>query len=283
MGLRETLAKTRAIFSRLTLAPRVNTEDLTATLLAADVGINATQQLIETVKHTAGNPTTVLRQEIAKILSRGLLTKPSVDTPPEVIMVVGVNGSGKTTTIGKLCHYYTSLGKRVIVAAGDTYRDAAAEQLAIWAERAKVEIVRSQKGQDAAAVAFDTLCKAQEQNFDIVFIDTAGRLHTRKDLMAEVEKIKRVCTKVKPGAPDEIWLIMDATVGQNGIQQAKTFNQHLKLSGIIITKLDGTAKGGVIVPVVMELELPIKFIGTGEGLNDLEPFNPEEYARALLD
>jgi fused signal recognition particle receptor len=283
MGLRETLARTRQLFSRLISAPVVNEEELEAALLSADVGIQATRQLLNAIRRPSPNPKATLEQEIANLLRSATPAKKPPVPLPEVIMLVGVNGSGKTTTVGKLSRYYADRGKRVIVAAADTYRDAAAEQVGIWAERAGVEIVYSQKGQDAGAVAFDTITRALQNQFDIVLVDTAGRLHTRQDLMAELEKIKRVCAKVKPGAPEEIWLVIDATVGQNGIRQAQTFHQRLGLTGIIITKLDGTARGGIIIPVVMELKLPVLFIGTGEGINDLEPFDPESYARALFE
>jgi fused signal recognition particle receptor len=174
-------------------------------------------------------------------------------------------------------------GKRVVVAAADTYRDAAAEQLGIWAERAGVDVVASTQGQDAAAVAFDAISKAVQKGLDVVLVDTAGRLHTRKDLMDEVVKIRRVCGKLKPGAPDEVWLVVDATVGQNGLRQAQVFNEYLGLTGLIVTKLDGTARGGVLLPIVMELGVPIRFVGTGEKIDELEPFEPAEYARALFE
>ncbi|MGB9742773.1 MAG: signal recognition particle-docking protein FtsY [candidate division WOR-3 bacterium] len=283
MGLRETLARTRQLFSRLISGPAVNLEELEAALLSADVGTSAARHLLNAARRNASDPKTALEQEIANLLRSGTRPPTAPPAPPEVIMIVGVNGSGKTTTVGKLSHYYAGQGKRVIVAAADTYRDAAAEQLNIWAERAGVEIVHSHQGQDAGAVAFDTITRAIQHRFDIVLVDTAGRLHTRQDLMAEVEKIKRVCARVKPGAPEEIWLVLDATVGQNGIRQAQTFHERLGLTGIIITKLDGTARGGIIIPVVMELKLPVLFIGTGEGINDLEPFNPDRYARALFE
>ena len=168
--------------------------------------------------------------------------------------------------------------------SGAAYReDRAAEQLGIWAERAGVEIVSSVQGQDAAAVAFDTIQKAVQRSIDVVLVDTAGRLHTRKDLMDEAVKIKRVCAKVKIGAPDEVWLVLDATVGQNGLRQATAFNEQLGLTGLIVTKLDGTAKGGVLIPIVMELGVPVRFTGTGEGLDDIEPFDPEAYAKALFE
>ncbi len=282
MGLRETLARTRQLLSRLITAKTLNLEELEAALISADVGARATAQLLDRLSRAGENPQAALEQEIIRLLSgteRG--DRPSPETPV-VIMIVGVNGSGKTTTVGKLAHYYAVRGRRVIIAAADTYRDAASEQVRIWAERADVAIVHSQKGQDPGAVVFDTIIRARQQQFDTVLVDTAGRLHTRQDLMAELEKIKRVCSKVKPGAPEEIWLVLDATVGQNGLRQAEIFHQRLGLTGIIITKLDGTARGGIIIPVVIELKLPVLFVGTGEGLNDLEQFNPQEYARALL-
>ncbi|MEN9979395.1 MAG: signal recognition particle-docking protein FtsY [candidate division WOR-3 bacterium] len=282
MGLRETLARTRQLLSRLITAKTLNLEELEAALISADVGARATAQLLDRLNRAEENPQAALEQEIIRLLSgtdRG--NRPSPETPV-VIMIVGVNGSGKTTTVGKLAHYYAARGRRVIIAAADTYRDAASEQVRIWAERAGVAIVHSQKGQDPGAVVFDTITRARQQQFDTVLVDTAGRLHTRQDLMAELEKIKRVCSKVKPGAPEEIWLVLDATVGQNGLRQAEIFHQRLGLTGIIITKLDGTARGGIIIPVVIELKLPVLFVGTGEGLNDLEQFNPQEYARALI-
>jgi fused signal recognition particle receptor len=274
------LAKTRHVFRRLLTA--ANTEELEEALLLADVGVKATDILVDRVKGAAGDRRQVLETEIARLLSPTL--PPSTPTAkPQVVMIVGVNGAGKTTTVGKLCSWFSGEGKRVVVAAADTYRDAAAEQVGIWAERAAVEIVSSKQGQDAAAVAYDSIQKAIRKGMDVVLIDTAGRLHTRKDLMDEAVKIKRVCAKVKPGAPDEVWLVLDATVGQNGLRQAAAFNEQLGLTGLIVTKLDGTAKGGVLIPIVMELGMPIKFIGTGEQLEDLEPFDPEAYARALFE
>jgi fused signal recognition particle receptor len=198
-------------------------------------------------------------------------------------MVVGVNGSGKTTTVGKLCHFLSRQGTRVLVAAADTYRDAAAEQLKVWAARAGVEMVFSQQGQDAAAVAFDAIRRAGNAGFDMVLVDTAGRLHTRKDLMEEVVKIRRVCGKARPGAPDEVWLVLDATVGQNGLRQARAFHEQLGLTGIIVSKLDGTARGGVLIPIALELGVPIRYVGTGETLDDLAEFDPAEFTRALFE
>ncbi len=275
------LSKTRQVFQRLLVA--ANAEEMEEALLSADVGVKATEILVDRVKRAAGNRREVLETEIARLLSPESRVQSPESSPPLVVMVVGVNGSGKTTTVGKLCRYFSDQGQRVVVAAADTYRDAAAEQLGVWAERAGVEIVSSLQGQDAAAVTFDTIQKAAQKKLDIVLVDTAGRLHTRKDLMDEAVKIKRVCGKVRPGAPDEVWLVLDATVGQNGLRQAAAFNEQLGLTGLIMTKLDGTAKGGVLIPIVMELGVPVKFTGTGESLDDLEPFDPEAYAKALFE
>lgn len=282
MGIYETLKKTRELFRRL--VGTVDTEELKAVLLSADVGIKATEMLIAAARRSKGNLKDNLKKEIIRILSLPVISGDlNEKRAPLVIMVVGVNGVGKTTTVGKLSYLFTRQGKKVVIAAADTYRDAAAEQLKVWASRAGVEIVSSQKGQDAAAVAFDTLQKAQQGKGDVVLIDTAGRLHTRYDLMVEAEKIKRVCGKVKSGAPEEILLVLDATIGQNGIRQAQVFHQRLNLTGIILTKLDGTAKGGIVIPVAMEIGVPIRFIGTGEGIEDLAPFVPEDYVQALFE
>jgi fused signal recognition particle receptor len=291
--LRAGLKRTRdALLGRLKGPP----EDLEAALLSADVGVKATQYLMDRLQKRGGDPARVLEEEVVAILTgkwsgeqpksgqvSGHSITSSADDSPKVIMIVGVNGSGKTTTVGKLAHHYRQQGTSLLVAASDTYRDAAAPQLQIWAERAGVEVVFSERGQDAAAVAFDAIARAKSRKLDLVLVDTAGRLHTRKDLMEEVKKIKRVVAKAQPGAPDEILLVLDATVGQNGIVQAKAFDADLDLSGLIITKLDGTAKGGVLIPIAMELNLPIRYIGVGEGLEDLEEFSPGDFARALFE
>jgi fused signal recognition particle receptor len=244
--------------------------------------MQATQVLVEKVAGASGDRREVLEREIARLLS--VESAESRDSgSPKVVMVVGVNGSGKTTTVGKLCRWFSQEGEKVLVAAADTYRDAASEQLSVWAGRAGVDIVASQQGQDAAAVAYDAIAGAQSRGIDTVLVDTAGRLHTRADLMAEAVKIKRVCGKVRSGAPDEVWLVLDATVGQNGLRQAQAFNEQLGLTGLIVAKLDGTARGGVLIPVVLELGIPIRFVGTGEGVEDLEPFAPEAYSRALFE
>lgn len=288
--LRAGLAKTRQVFARVLGA--ASTEELEEALLSADVGVKATELLVEKVKRAGDDRKQVLEKAIAAILTGEATGKAQSPTPkaqtepgqvPLVVMIVGVNGSGKTTTVGKLCHWYSDAGKSVVVAAADTYRDAAAAQVEVWAERAGVEIVMSKQGQDAAAVAFDAITSAAKRGRDVVLVDTAGRLHTRVDLMDEVAKIKRVCAKVRPGAPDEVWLVLDATVGQNGLRQAQAFNEKLGLTGLVITKLDGTARGGVLIPIALELGVPIRFVGTGETIEDLEEFDPAEFARALFE
>lgn len=280
--LTQALQKTRAIFGGAISAKSI--EELEEVLLQADIGVKSTEYILERIKKS-NNTDQNYKEALIHILTEILQTNPyslPQDRIPQVIMVVGIPGSGKTTTIAKLANLFATQSKKVLISASDTYRAAAATQLGIWAERIGVEIVYSEKGQDAGAVAFDAIQKGQSGNFDVILIDTAGRLHTRKDLMEEAKKIKRVCQKFRTDAPDEIWLILDATVGQNGIEQAKTFNQELKLSGLIVTKLDGTAKGGVIIPIVMELKLPIRFLGIGENAEDLQEFKVEEYIPALI-
>jgi len=257
-------------------------EEIEAALLEADVGVKATEHLLARIRTRGGDPAAALKAEIISLLAVEAPAAHLEERKPRITMIVGVNGSGKTTTVGKLADRERREGKSVIVAASDTYRDAAAPQLRIWAERAGVEIVFSERGQDAAAVAFDAVVRAQSRSADIVLVDTAGRLHTRRDLMDEAKKIKRVLGKVRDGAPDDIWLVLDATVGQNGIVQARSFDAELGLTGLIVTKLDGTAKGGVLIPIALELKLPIRYVGVGEELEDLQPFAPEEFAAALL-
>ena len=272
-GLKKTREKLRQFLKS------ENIDDLESALLEADVGVKATTYLIEKIKGES-DKIEILKKEITLLLSHE--TKTRVLEEPVIIMIVGVNGSGKTTTVGKLAYHLKKQGKDVLIAASDTYRDAAALQLKIWADRAQVEIVTSERGQDAAAIAFDAIKKAYAKELSAVLVDTAGRLHTRKDLMEEVKKIRRTIAKLKPEAPDEVWLVLDATVGQNGIVQAKIFHQELGLTGIIVTKLDGTAKGGVIIPITSELNLPIKYLGVGEGLEDLEEFSAEAFAAGLV-
>jgi len=202
---------------------------------------------------------------------------------PAVFMIMGVNGVGKTTTIAKLAHEYKKQKKRVLICAADTFRAAATEQLQVWADRIGVDIIKQKTGSDPAAVVFDTLTAAKAQNKDIVLIDTAGRLHTKSNLMQELAKMRKVANREVNGAPHESWLVLDATVGQNGIVQAREFMNITPISGIILTKIDGTAKGGIVVSIAKELGVPIKFLGVGEALDDLIPFDPEKFIQALLE
>lgn len=279
-SLTNALKKTRAIFAGALNAQTI--DDLESMLLQSDVGVKSTQFIIEEIQKRKSQN---YKEALTDIL-RNILNIPKFQIPnskPQIIMIVGIPGSGKTTTIAKLANYWQKQEKKIVISASDTYRAAAANQLDIWAKRVGVEIVSSQKGQDAGAIAYDAIQKAQSGNFDLVLIDTAGRLHTRKDLMQEAKKIKRVCQKFRADAPDEIWMILDATIGQNSLEQAKTFNQELQITGAIVTKLDGTAKGGVIIPIVRELNIPIRFLGIGENAEDLEEFDAEKFIQALLN
>ena len=206
-----------------------------------------------------------------------------VDEPPAVVIVVGVNGSGKTTTIGKLAQRFKSEGRSVLLCAADTFRAAAIEQLEIWAQRTGVNVIRQGEGSDPSAVLFDALQAAKARKVDYVIVDTAGRLHTKSNLMAELEKMRRTAAKVIPTAPHEVLLVLDATVGQNGLNQAREFMGVAGVNGIVLTKLDGTAKGGIAVAIAHDLKLPIRYVGVGEGIDDLVPFSPEEYVDALFE
>src|SRR5207302_5209897 len=222
----------------------------------------------------------VLKTAMRERLRTDGKTAPALNSP-HVILLAGVNGVGKTATAGKLAGLYGRQGKRVVLVAADTFRAAAGEQLALWGRRVGAEVVRQQAGADPAAVAFDGVVAAQARKADVVLVDTAGRLHTKSNLMDELRKIKRTVSKAMPGAPHEIWLVLDATVGQNGLAQARQFHEMLGLTGVILTKLDGTAKGGIIV-AISDLGLPIRYIGIGESAEDLQPFDPVAFAEALL-
>lgn len=225
--------------------------------------------------------------QLLKIHALEILSTPPKITPktgqPTVILIVGVNGSGKTTSIAKLTRHFQEQGKKLLLAAGDTFRAAAIDQLAIWADRLKVDIIKSQPGHDPSAVAFDALTAAKARGADVVLIDTAGRLQNKKDLMQELDKIKRVCQKVIPDAPHETLLVLDATTGQNAVDQARVFNECTPLTGIILTKLDGSAKGGIILSIYKELGIPVQWIGIGEKAEDFIEFDPESYVNALFD
>lgn len=267
-------------------------EKLEQLFYEADLGIKTSIDLKEKVRAIyRKNPSLdaeglvdAIRKEIASLLSKtptGMNEAPH-GSGPTVIMVVGVNGNGKTTSVAKLAKKYKDNGHNVLIAAADTFRAAAIEQLEIWATRIGVDIVKGAPKSDAAAVAFDALLAAKARQVDIVIIDTAGRLHTRHDLMKELEKIRKACGKVVQDSPHETLLVLDATVGQNAIEQAKTFHTFTPITGLFLTKLDGTAKGGIVVNIQTEMEIPVKFIGIGETLDDLEPFDPQNFAQALF-
>jgi fused signal recognition particle receptor len=252
-------------------------------LIRADAGPSASREIVARVRERwepGRDPAETLRQEIAAMFSGD----PGLNTPDglAVIMVVGVNGTGKTTTIGKLAHHLRGRGRRVALANSDTFRAAAGEQLSVWAERAGADLVSQERGSDPGAVAFDAVEAARARGHDVVIVDTAGRLHSRKPLMDELQKVGRVLEKAAGKGPDEVLLVMDATTGQNGIAQARSFTEAVGVTGIALTKLDGTARGGVVMAIRKEMGLPVKVVGTGEGIDDLEPFDPDRYAASLI-
>lgn len=265
-------------------------EDLEAILLSADVGVPTTAKLMveirNGIKSKKINSPEELKPFLQDKINEMLLSKQHAEqmqyTPPHVMLIVGVNGVGKTTTIGKLANYYHEAGKKVMIAAADTFRAAAIDQLEIWGQRTGTEIIKHSEGSDPAAVAFDAVQAAKSRKVDIVIIDTAGRLHTKSNLMEELKKINRVIAKEIPAAPQETLLVLDATTGQNAISQAKLFGEAVELTGVVLTKLDGTAKGGVVIAINNELSLPVKWIGVGEGVNDLRPFVAADFAAALF-
>lgn len=271
---------------RETTALDVDTvEALEELLLGADVGLGATSRLIEGVKkrpRTGTGLRAALTEEIRDIFA-GVTTPPvQPAAPPRVVLIVGVNGTGKTTTVGKLAQRFRQDGQKTLICAADTFRAAAVDQLQVWATRAGVDIVRANEGSDPAAVVFDALSAAKARGIDTVIVDTAGRLHTRVNLMAELEKIRRITAREVPGAPHEVLLVLDATVGQNGLVQAREFAAAAGVTGVVLTKLDGTAKGGIAVAIAHDLSLPIRFVGVGEGIEDLLPFDAGAYADALF-
>ena len=269
-------------------------EEIEEILIQADVGVDPTLRIIdrlrervengETTEDPEGAVQTFLEGEIRTILQvpdAAAPIDPSPPAKPYVILVVGVNGVGKTTTIGKLAKRYADEGKKVLMAACDTFRAAANDQLGIWAERAGADIVRHQPGADAASVAFDALSAAKARDADVVLIDTAGRLHTKVNLMEEVKKIRRVLAKAQEGTPHETFLVLDATTGQNAVAQARQFHRDLDITGLILAKLDGTAKGGIVLAICDELQVPVEYIGIGENLEDIAPFDAESFVEAL--
>jgi fused signal recognition particle receptor len=285
--LRESLGKSRrALTEELALATFDPADDaswerLEEALIAADVGVPATAELVQRLEARAdGDLAAALQEEIARIL--GEPGRLDVSAQPSIVLVVGVNGTGKTTTIGKLAAKLSEHGRSVVVAAADTFRAAAEEQLEIWATRAGADFVGSERGGDPAAVAFDAIGAAEARGRDVVVVDTAGRLHTQTNLMEELAKVRRVIGQRLEGAPHETLLVIDATTGQNGLQQARLFGQAVDVTGVALTKLDGSAKGGIAVAIAHELGLPVKLIGIGEGLEDLRPFDPSDFASALI-
>lgn len=265
-------------------------EELEEVLIGADVGFNTSIELVNQLRQEvkarkiseSDQLTEILAEKITDILGE---EKPLFfsSSGPSIFLVVGVNGVGKTTTIGKLAGRLKKDGKRVILAAGDTFRAAAIDQLEIWGERAGVEVIKQKEGADPAAVAYDAIHAAKSRNADVVIMDTAGRLHNKVNLMEELRKVKRVIQREIPGAPHEVLLVLDATTGQNALQQAKLFKEVADVTGIVLTKLDGTAKGGVVLGIQGETKIPVKWIGIGEGMDDLRPFVPKDFAAALFD
>lgn len=265
-------------------------DELEEVLIRSDVGVNTSLELVERLRKEvrqrklsdSSQLTEVLQELIAELLGEEE-TFAFAKQGPSVILVVGVNGVGKTTTIGKLANRFKKDGKRVIMAAGDTFRAAAIDQLEVWGERSGVEVIKHREGADPAAVAYDAVQAAKFRNIDVVIVDTAGRLHNKVNLMEELRKVKRVIEREIPGAPQEVLLVLDATTGQNALQQAKLFQEVAGVTGIVLTKLDGTAKGGVVLGIRGETQIPVKWIGIGEGMEDLRPFVPKDFAAALFD
>lgn len=265
-------------------------DDLEAVLLCADVGIQTTTKFMADIKQGIKNKEInspedlkpFLQARISTLLANDVAETKMATSGPTVIVVVGVNGVGKTTTIGKLAQYYREQGLKVMLAAADTFRAAASEQLEIWGERAGAEVIKHSEGSDPAAVAFDAVQSAKAKKVDLLIVDTAGRLHNKSNLMEELKKIRRVVSREIPDGPHETFLVLDATTGQNAVNQAKVFGEVAELTGIVLTKLDGTAKGGVVIAIKAELNLPVKWIGVGEGVSDLRPFAPQDFVQALF-
>ncbi|MBN1447020.1 MAG: signal recognition particle-docking protein FtsY [Bacteroidetes bacterium] len=302
--LKEGLTKTReSIIGKvtrvITAKRKIDDElldDIEEVLILGDVGVTTTGRIIEGLRERvrreryedASELHRLLREEVSKLFRHhdirtdGMTIEIPQGLSPYVIMVVGVNGVGKTTTIGKLAYNYRTAGRKVIIGAADTFRAAANEQLEVWASRAEVDIIQQQHGSDPAAVAYDTVQSALSRKADVVIIDTAGRLHTKLNLMEELKKIKRVMSKLLPDAPHEILLVLDATTGQNAIQQARQFTDAVGVTGLAITKLDGTAKGGVVIGISSELSIPVKYVGVGEKIDDLQVFDEDAFVQALF-
>ncbi|WP_295740749.1 signal recognition particle-docking protein FtsY [uncultured Oscillibacter sp.] len=290
MGFFDKLKKiTTNLFSTFTEADEAFFEELEETLILADLGVETAMEAVERLRERVRKEKlqdqeavrAALRQVLVELLDVGT-TELNVSTAPSVMLFIGVNGVGKTTSIGKVAHLLKLGGKRVLLCAADTFRAAAADQLEIWAQRAGCEIVRQHEGADPGAVLFDALQAARARGVDVVLCDTAGRLHNKANLMAELSKLSKIIDRECPGAARETLLVLDATTGQNGLIQARTFKETAGLTGIVLTKLDGTAKGGIAVAIARELGVPVKLAGVGEGIDDLKPFDAEEYAEAII-
>jgi fused signal recognition particle receptor len=266
-------------------------DEIEETLYTADIGVATTTEIVERLRERADRNLLsdgdelkrLIREHLLEVLEGAERPMPHVAEPPAVVMVVGVNGSGKTTTIGKLAQLYQSEGRKVLLCAADTFRAAAIEQLEVWGQRTSTDVIRQKTGADPSAVIFDALQAAKARKVDYVIVDTAGRLHTKENLMSELEKMRRTATRVVPGAPHEVLLVLDATTGQNGLEQARRFTESSGVTGIVLTKLDGTAKGGVVVAITRELNLPIRYIGVGEKTDDLLPFDPEQFIASIFE
>jgi len=297
-GIRRGLAKThdrlaRGLGSIFAFARRLDDsvcDELEELMIGADMGVQATAEIIQDIRtaHKEGrikdtsNLKDYLKAKLKQTLGESDIDIRMADQPPTVILVAGVNGSGKTTSIAKLAKHFHDDGKKVLLAASDTFRAAAVEQLDIWRRRIGVDMVKHQTGADPAAVTYDALDAAIARKADVLIVDTAGRLHTKKNLMAELEKIRRVIRKRVPDAPHEVILVLDATTGQNAIQQAMLFKEAIDVTGIFLAKLDGTAKGGIVVAIKKQIDIPVKFIGVGEQPDDIEPFDPDKFVEALI-
>lgn len=288
---RESIAKqVNNVFSVFVKVDDELFENLEEALIMADIGVETSTYIIEklrdNVKHKHITDGNLVKEELKSIISEilsALDTTVNTSTTPSVILVIGVNGVGKTTSIGKIASHYKSMGKKVLLAAADTFRAAAIDQLDIWAQRSGCDIIKHQENSDPAAVVFDACTAAKARGADILICDTAGRLHNKKNLMAELAKINRVIERELPDSARETLLVLDATTGQNAISQAKLFSEAADITGIILTKLDGTAKGGIVISIAKEQNVPVKFVGVGEGIDDLQEFNSDDFAKAIFE